>query len=179
MFKLGELLEIQKAFADTLTHKPTLAQYILALNVEIAELVNTLPWKWWKQKQGVNKAQSLDELADVLAFWLSAYNLIFKNLPKASKFDQEQIIKKEIELITANIEYGIARELAGAKPSKMEDVVSSFETIHTITSPQTAGRKLGGLIGHTMRVTGATILEVQAAYKSKMLENENRQKQGY
>lgn len=41
--------------------------YALALMVEAGELVQTLPWKPWK-KGDVNKAKTLDELADVLIF---------------------------------------------------------------------------------------------------------------
>lgn len=179
MFNLKELLSIQKDFADSLPHKPTLAQYVLALNVEIGELVNKFPWKWWKQKQVIVKQDILDELADVLAFWLSAYNLIFKNLPKAIVASEGFVLDKEIAAIESNINYGMARELQSEKLSRIEDLITCFESPNTIVSPQTAGRRLGALIGYTMRVCDASILEVVDAYKTKMTENYDRQKRGY
>lgn len=178
MFDLKELLSIQRDFADSLTHKPTLAQYVFAMNIEVAELLNKLPWKWWKKKQDVIKEDVLDELADVLAFWLSAYNLIFKNLPKAIVTDPQFVLDHEIDVIQTNINYGIARELQNT-PSKIEDLNTCFESPNTIVSPATAGRRLGSLIGYTMRVSGASITDVVQAYKVKMEENYNRQKRGY
>lgn len=180
MFELKELLSIQQEFADSLPHKPSLAQYVLAYNVEVGELINTLPWKWWKKSPELHsKEDALDELADVLAFWLSAYNLIFRNLPKAITASDTFVLDKEIKAIESNINYGIARETQGNYKPKIEDLNSCFESPNTIVSPQTAGRRLGSLIGFVMKSTDVSLLEVVAAYKKKMEENWDRQKRGY
>jgi len=51
---------------------PEPIEYLLAMQVEFFEFLNELgTWKWWKQSQELNKEKILDELADVIAFFLS------------------------------------------------------------------------------------------------------------
>ena len=174
MFPLADLLKIQDDFAKTLKHKPTLEQYVFALNIEISELLNTLPWKWWKKNHVTDKTKALDELADVLAFWFSAYNFLLRRIPKA---DTEFDMKRELDVITFNIEYGIAKETNPASMSKVEYI--TYETPHTIVNIRTAGRRLGCIIGTVMRHTDASMLEIVSAYRQKMEENYSRQKTNY
>lgn len=52
---------------------PEPIEYLLAMQVEFFEFLNELgTWKWWKQSQKLNKEKVLDELADIIAFFLSA-----------------------------------------------------------------------------------------------------------
>ena len=174
MFPLEQLLKIQNDFAKSLRHKPTLDQYVFALNIEIAELLNVLPWKWWKKNHVVDKAKALDELADVLAFWFSVYNLLLARIPKV---EVDFKLTKELEVIRFNIEYGIAKEMNVQGLPKAEYI--SYETPYTIVNIRTAGRRLGSIIGTVMRHTGATVFEITQAYKDKMEVNYTRQKTEY
>lgn len=178
MFKLKELLKIQREFADSLAHKPTLSQYVFAMNIEISELLNTLPWKWWKRDQTINKERTLDELADVLAFWFSACNLVFASMPKAL-VEKGFSINKEIELIQFQITTSIEEELKRSKQPISEFESITYETANTFTPLATAGRRLGRLIGKVMVHTGATYFEVVEAYKNKMVINWERQQKKY
>lgn len=70
---LEQCLQLQKRLGYDILHmtdsecEALSCQYALALMVEAGELVQTLPWKPWK-KGDINKAKTLDELADVLIF---------------------------------------------------------------------------------------------------------------
>jgi dimeric dUTPase (all-alpha-NTP-PPase superfamily) len=47
--------------------------YALAMNQEIAELVDSTNWKWWRTKVDLFDEQNLRvELVDILHFWVSA-----------------------------------------------------------------------------------------------------------
>ncbi|MBN2171468.1 MAG: dUTPase [Candidatus Krumholzibacteriota bacterium] len=47
--------------------------YALAMSQEIAELVDSTNWKWWRRKVDLFDAQNLQvELVDILHFWVSA-----------------------------------------------------------------------------------------------------------
>ena len=47
--------------------------YALAMSQEIAELVDSTNWKWWRSKVDLFDAQNLQvELVDILHFWVSA-----------------------------------------------------------------------------------------------------------
>ena len=50
-----------------------LRNYALAMTQEIAELVDSTNWKWWRTKVDLFDAQNLQvELIDILHFWVSA-----------------------------------------------------------------------------------------------------------
>jgi dimeric dUTPase (all-alpha-NTP-PPase superfamily) len=47
--------------------------YCLAMSQEIAELVDSTNWKWWRRKVDLFDEQNLKvELVDILHFWVSA-----------------------------------------------------------------------------------------------------------
>jgi len=47
--------------------------YALAMSQEIAELVDSTNWKWWRSKVDLFDEQNLKvELVDILHFWVSA-----------------------------------------------------------------------------------------------------------
>lgn len=46
--------------------------YVIAMNEELAEVQRNLPWKWWKNESEVDKEETLEELVDLLHFWVSA-----------------------------------------------------------------------------------------------------------
>jgi dUTP pyrophosphatase len=50
-----------------------LRSYALAMTQEIAELVDSTNWKWWRTKVDLFDEQNLKvELVDILHFWISA-----------------------------------------------------------------------------------------------------------
>jgi dimeric dUTPase (all-alpha-NTP-PPase superfamily) len=53
---------------NELPSKDSIRTYVLAMIVELAEFVQTLDWKPWKNKRDIDYARVLDEFADVLAF---------------------------------------------------------------------------------------------------------------
>lgn len=44
--------------------------YMTAISGEVAEVRNETDWKWWKKKEGVNKENLKEEVADIFIFWL-------------------------------------------------------------------------------------------------------------
>ena len=53
---------------DMLLEKDTLRTYVLALMVELGELIQTMDWKPWRTKKRMDDAVIADEFADILAF---------------------------------------------------------------------------------------------------------------
>jgi dimeric dUTPase (all-alpha-NTP-PPase superfamily) len=75
-WKLEELLKTQAEVRDEVMKKlktpPTKEDHTLAMHIELFELFNEIgTWKWWKHSHIVKKDRVLDELADVMAFFLS------------------------------------------------------------------------------------------------------------
>lgn len=177
MFRLKELLKVQKEFGDSIAYQPTALEYILALNVEIAELINLLPWKWWKKQYTLDRVKILDELADVLAFWLSYYNLYFSKHHVTQLLPTETVVEHEKEQLEKSILYGLEKELARSDSLNLHYI--GFEDQFTMVQLEVAGRRLGKLIGIVMKVTDAKLEEVVAAYRAKMEVNWSRQKNHY
>jgi dimeric dUTPase (all-alpha-NTP-PPase superfamily) len=179
MFDLKELLSIQKQFGDSIQYLPTPQEYILALNVEIAELLNLLPWKWWKKTYTMDKTKILDEMADVLAFWLSYYNLFFEKHHATVLLPTDQVVEHEKEQLQRSIMNEIGREMDKDKTRKLNVQYISFEDQFTMVQFEVAGRRLGRLIGIVMTVTDTKLEDIVAAYKTKMEVNWSRQKNHY
>ncbi len=175
MNNLKKLLNVQKDFNETLYVKPSAQDYVFALNIEISELLNTLPWKWWKKEQPIDKTAILDELADVLAFWLSWHNDHIDEIVERLEEAPEKTKEDLIHTLEFNINYGIAKE-QGLKP-KLHRV--EYETNDSLKRYTGAGRRLGLLIAIVMHYTNATMLEITDAYNTKMQVNYNRQKTKY
>lgn len=86
-WKLEELLKTQAEVRDEVMKKlktpPTKEDHTLAMHIELFELFNEIgTWKWWKHSHIVKKDRVLDELADVMAFFLS-YMLLLEPAKQA------------------------------------------------------------------------------------------------
>lgn len=46
--------------------------YARAMSQEIAELTDSVPWKWWARYQRFDSQNAAVELIDILHFWISA-----------------------------------------------------------------------------------------------------------
>lgn len=107
-WKLDELLKTQIAVRDEVMKKlktaPTKEDHTMAMHVEVFELFNVIgTWKWWKHSHVPNKERILDELADVIAFFLS-YMLLLEPTKQAQtaiwmddNFDK--FMDKEVDVI--------------------------------------------------------------------------------
>ncbi len=80
MDRLEEMLAIQKALNDRIREKRGLSgidktvwlqRYTLAMLSEMAELLDEVNFKWWKNPKPVNEAALKEELVDILHFFLS------------------------------------------------------------------------------------------------------------
>jgi dimeric dUTPase (all-alpha-NTP-PPase superfamily) len=119
-WKLEELLITQKKVNDVVMKKlenpPTKEQYALALHVEVFELFNEIgTWKWWKHSHLPKKDRILDELADVIAFFLSYFSVLKKEeqLRVALWMDEtfETYMETDyslIEYVSENVTEGVA-----------------------------------------------------------------------
>jgi dimeric dUTPase (all-alpha-NTP-PPase superfamily) len=87
-----------------------LRNYALAMSQEIAEMVDSTNWKWWRTKVDLFDEQNLKvELVDILHFWVSACQVmglsaedVFrmytqKNKINAARQDSGYITKDETE----------------------------------------------------------------------------------
>ena len=50
--------------------------YTIAMQQEIAELINSLPWKWWANYQKFDKQNAKVEVIDILHFLISIAQLL-------------------------------------------------------------------------------------------------------
>ena len=74
----NDLLVVQRKvdnkIMEGLSEKPTPEMIYFAMLTEFFELANAIgTWKWWKKNHTLDKDKILDELADVIAFFLSFY----------------------------------------------------------------------------------------------------------
>ena len=176
MFELRKLLATQKDFADTVTHKPKYKDYVFAMNIEISEFMNCLPWKWWKKQQNTNKERVLDELADVLAFWLSYYIGYFAEYRKMRILTPEES-SEDIERMTDLLQYHLN---AIHKPTRVADLSDfNYPSSLTMTNITFSGFLISKLCSYAMYYTNCSILEIIDAYHKKMVINHERQKTNY
>ena len=107
-WKLEELLKTQAEVRDEVMKKlktaPTKEDHTLAMHVELFELFNEIgTWKWWKHSHLPKKDRILDELADVIAFFLS-YMLLLEPAKQAQVAiwmddNFEKFMDQEIDVI--------------------------------------------------------------------------------
>ena len=68
-------------WADRLSY----VDWLIAVNDEIAELMNSLPWKWWKHNSQVDIENIKLELVDIFHFLLSYYITVSKETTVSDK----------------------------------------------------------------------------------------------
>ena len=80
MDKLDEIFTLQKSYQDDLAqrrglHDIPMEQWIqrqtLAMISELAELIDEVNFKWWKNEKPVDEGRVRDELVDILHFFVS------------------------------------------------------------------------------------------------------------
>ena len=79
MDKLDHIFELQKGFQDKLrvernlnfTTEEWIQKQTLAMISELAELLDEVNFKWWKNPHELNKESLHEELSDILHFFIS------------------------------------------------------------------------------------------------------------
>ena len=80
MDKLSHIFELQNAFDSALSEKRGLSHItrqewmqkeILAMLSELAELLDEVQFKWWKNPTPMNEEAAKEELVDILHFFVS------------------------------------------------------------------------------------------------------------
>lgn len=169
-----KLIEIQTVFNARIKTVQTIQQYHFALNVELGEFFNTLPWKWWKKVQPIDRHKILDELADVMAFLFSVYDVHFNINVKEARIGDEQkadIIKRSMEHLEEGFEQGLQED------PKILNIY--YWPNSDIPALESNGIKLGQLVALAQMYTGCTLKEVENAYLNKMNINHARQNKNY
>lgn len=109
-FEKNSLVAFDEIPADREKQDEWLRKYALAMTQEIAELVDSTNWKWWRTKVDLYDAQNIKvELVDILHFWVSACQVmglsaedVFrmytqKNQINAARQDRGYVTKDETE----------------------------------------------------------------------------------
>lgn len=163
-WKLEDLLKTQKEVNDEIAKKletkPTKEQYALAMHVEVFEFFNEIgTWKWWKKGHILKKEKVLDELADVMAFFLSYFLLLNP---------QEQVRVSlwmdDTYNTYADSEYGI-----------MEYVSENI----TLGEPMPPFLLMTACLALAIKVLNCEWSEIVYAYNQKSKVNIERQQKGY
>lgn len=132
----------------------------MAWYMELTEWVNTLErFKNWKQRKGKALEIQLDELADVLAFGLSAF-LQCENLNKSHIVEN---VQEAEERLTGHKDYGL-----DFLESAIESIKNDSEWVY-----------IAVYVPFAIAVDLYSIDQLLDAYEKKMKVNHDRQDNGY
>lgn len=136
---------------------PDAMSYLVAMHVEFFEFINAVgTFKFWKHSHTHDKERILDELADIMAFFLSIGKI---------NDDMDAVISEtEVELADYDT-LAIIRSVSAA-------IQTGEETANDLIL-------MGIAIEIARREVGATWDEIADAYKKKSAENIARQERGY
>jgi len=166
--RFQDLLNVQKTVNIEVTNRlkgnnlkePKVIDYLIAMHVELFELINELGfWKWWKQSHKTNKERILDELADVVAFYLEILLLTEKAKEKDEWIN---------DAISAFSDYD--------KQDILEYLSSSIET----EKSKSHGELMAiAIVLVTKTLDDITWEDIEGAYMKKSEVNIQRQKDNY
>jgi dimeric dUTPase (all-alpha-NTP-PPase superfamily) len=154
-------LEVNKVVIERLEKMgkgmPSQMDYLTAMHVEFFEFINAVgTFKFWKHSHNLDKERILDELADIMAFFLS--------IGKVGD-DVDPIIEETEE--------------------ELKDY-STLAIIHSVSAAIQTGEEtasdvilMGIAVEIARREVNATWEEIVEAYKKKSDENIRRQQEGY
>lgn len=136
---------------------PVQMDFLVAMHVEFFEFINAVgTFKFWKHSHKPEKDRVLDELADIIAFFLSIGE-IDKNA--------DVVISETQDELSEYSTLSIMRSVSAA-------IQTGEETANDLIL-------MGIAVEIARRVVDATWEEIEAAYKKKSEENIRRQKEGY
>jgi dimeric dUTPase (all-alpha-NTP-PPase superfamily) len=154
---------VNNKVAEKMKYKPDGLDYIVAAHIELFEFINKIGvWKWWKHNHNLDKPAVLDELADIMAFFLSYLLFIEDSTPQRDNVDKliedimEVLKDKDPLLVIKSISYNIETGAAQRIPTLMAEAIMLAE-----------------------KYVGATWEEIETAYTIKSAENIARQERNY
>lgn len=162
------LYEIQKRVAAKVLEKakyvPGALDYIVAAHVEVFEFINKIGvWKWWKHSHTLDKAQVLDELADVIAFFVSYINYVSDKNP-----EYKEVVDSDISAI-----------LLALDSFEAENVIRNISYGIEMGQQQPIFALMAECIYLANKYVDATWEEIEDAYLKKSQENIRRQENNY
>lgn len=142
---------------------PNSLDFALAALVEVFEFINKIgKFKWWKHNHSYIKEEILDELADVMAFFLS-YVISFPNYMENLE-ELDLLIQEYIEGITPFDSLQILRNMTANILSEM---------------PQTMPLIMAECIVIAAEAIETNWEEIEDAYIKKSMINIKRQEENY
>ena len=160
-----ELIVVQQAVnikvLEKASYVPESVDFALAAQVELFEFINQIgKWKWWKHNHVLDKNKVLDELADVIAFFLS-FAISFENYPLE---EMDDVIS----------DYVLALE---GFPTEyiLKNIASSINN----GAPQPMTLIMAEAVVLAQQSVGATWEEIEEAYLMKSETNIKRQEENY
>ena len=136
---------------------PVQMDYLVAMHVEFFEFINAVgTFKFWKHSHNPDKARVLDELADVMAFFLSIGEI---------NDNVDAVITETESELASYTTLSIIRSVSAAFQSG-EEVANDIIL-------------MGIAVEIARREVGATWEEIKEAYETKSAENIKRQQEGY
>lgn len=163
-----DLINVQKGVNLKITERleeknmklPDPSDFLLAMHVEVFEFINEVGvWKWWKHNKEKDKEKILDELADVIAFFLAI-------------IEQTGAYKKEVDNIigetTMEFEERETIEI-------LQNISVTIDSISQIPFPLL----MAICIVVAQNEVGATWEEIEQAYLKKSEVNIERQEEEY
>ena len=136
---------------------PSQMDYLVAMHVEFFEFINAVgTFKFWKHSHNPDKVRVLDELADIIAFFLSIGKVDDSVDPVIEETEEELKDYSTLSII--------------------QSVSAAIQTGEETASDLIL---MGIAVEIARREVGATWEEIVEAYKKKSEENIKRQKEGY
>ena len=136
---------------------PVQMDYLVAMHVEFFEFINAVgTFKFWKHSHNPDKARVLDELADVMAFFLSIGE-----------------INDNVDAVISETEAELA---SYTTLSIIRSVSAAFQSGEEVANDIIL---MGIAVEIARREVGATWEEIKEAYETKSAENIKRQQEGY
>ena len=105
MDRLEEMFALQKAFNDSIIKTRRLEhisagewmqKHTLALMCEMAEMLEEVNYKWWKNQKPVDEAALKEELVDILHFFVS---MCVKTGMDAEELYQRYVAKNQVNFL--------------------------------------------------------------------------------
>jgi dimeric dUTPase (all-alpha-NTP-PPase superfamily) len=102
--KLNRLAGVDVSMLTSAERKEWMMRFVLAMHQELAELTETLPYKWWRKRRRRNAHDARQEIVDLLHFVVS--------LSQLSGMDAQQLYDLYVRKNRTNIARQKTRDIA-------------------------------------------------------------------
>lgn len=167
--EIYDLLIVQEKVHKEILKKASrefgMGDLLLAFEVELFELINAIgTWKWWKNSHKIDKNKVLDELADVIAFYLE---MLYMNRKLRSDNSVDSILTELVESFKEFDSNQLAVSLAIVFEGSAQDSSISIDNMMALAIT---------IVSQNIDVTWDEIVE---AYLNKSDVNIERQENDY